>query len=188
MKTTLRFIVLIAASIIIWWSLTTNNEKHGTSTPGGNQPYVEIFMNEFTITSLNSTGKVEYTLTGTRLERYNNSDDAIITQPVFNFLQMDNQWLITADKAVINQQKNIIKLSDNVVMQQQNKPLAIKVNSDVMVINTEKQTARTQTPVTIEQGLSKMNAIGMVYFNRQSKLVLNSEVNGYYLNNLSPNR
>lgn len=109
----------------------------------------------------------------------------MVTLPVFNFLDVDNQWLITADKATINKKKNIIKLSDHVVMQQQNKPLAIKVTSDVMFLNTQKQTAYTKTPVTIKQGSSEMNSIGMSYFNLESKLVLKSRVRGFYFNNHS---
>lgn len=182
MKTTLRFLLLIGASVFIWWSLTINSNKNGTPTPESNQPYIKIFMNDFKVTSLDSTGEAQYTLTGAHLEQYNNSNNAIITLPVFNFLPVDKQWLITADKASINQKNNIIKLTENVVMQQQNTPRAIKVTSNIMFINTNKQTAYTKTPVTIKQGLSEMNAIGMTYFNLESKLVLKSNVKGYYFN------
>lgn len=179
MKTTFRFLLLVVASVFIWWSLTNNN-KNGTSTPESNQPYVKIYMNDFHVTSLDSTGNAQYTLSGARLEQYNNSNNAIITMPVFNFLPVDNQWLITADKASINQKRNIIKLTKNVVMQQQNVPQAIKVSSNIMYINTKKQIAYTKAPVTITQGPSKMNAVGMSYIHAKSELILKSRVNGYY--------
>ncbi len=181
MKTSISFLVFICAALVIWWSLTTTDKQDETLPSARKQPFIEIFMNDFKITALNSFGKADYTLTGERLERYNNSNNAIITQPVFNFLQENSRWLITADKATVNEKRNLITLTDNVVMQQQQKPQAILIRSELMYINTAQQTAYTRTAVDIRQGQSRIQSIGMTYNNKRSKLVLKSDVHGYYL-------
>ncbi len=181
MKTSISFLVFICAALVIWWSLTKNNTDNETLQPVRNQPYIEIFINGFNITALNEQGKPDYTLTGKRFERYNNSNNATITEPVFNFLQADNRWLVTAEKAILNEKRNLITLIDNVVMQQQDKPQAMSILSDKMFINTLKQTAYTRTPVEIHKGDSEMKAIGMRYTHKNSRLLLKSRVNGYFL-------
>lgn len=186
MKTFFGLSIFIIVAIIAWWSVSEKTRQDKKLQSVTNQPYLQAFMNNFKLTSIDISGKTDYTLTGTRLERYNNSDNANLTQPVFNLLQTGNQWRITADTAIINQQNTLITLQDNVVMQQKNTPQTIKVTSQRMQINTGKQIIRTRDPVQITQGLSTVHSIGMIFYNRKHILELQSKVNGYYVVNPSP--
>lgn len=183
MKTILSISVFITIAIIAWLSVTNKNDSDETLQPADNQPYTEVFINNFRITAINAQGQANYILSGKHLERYSNSDDAMVKRPVLNFLQENNHWLVTADQAIVNNKTRIITLNDNVVMQQQDKPRAVKISSDIMHINTEQQIAYTDTQVIIQQGLSRMRSTGMTFDNRKGLLKLKHNVNGYYLEN-----
>ena len=188
MKTLISGIVFIIAAIIVWWSITDRSAYNDHLQPVMKQPYLEIFMDNFKITALNSLGQVDYILSGKRIERYHNSENATAFLPVFKFLQQNNQWLITAKTAIINQKNNTIKLSNNVVMQQQNQPQAIKITSQTMLINTLTQTASTNSPIEFLNGQSKMQSTGMIFYHRKNVFELNRKVHGFYLNTPSNDR
>ncbi len=178
---TIGLSLFIFMCIIVWWSITTDygDDKH--SQLSKNSHYIELFMNEFELTAMNEEGKPSYLMTGLYMQRYNNSDVAEVKKPVLHILQPDNQWLISADTAVINNKSDTIQLKDNVVMQQQNVVPALTMHTQKMLINTKTQIARTRTQVKIVQGTSRLNAKGIIYNNITSKLELLSNVNGFYI-------
>ncbi len=182
MKTLLSIVIFITVAIIAWWSVSDKKPYNGILPHAINRPYLELFMDNFKMTAINSLGSPDYILTGKHLERYSNSDDATISQPTFKFLRENSQWLIIAKHAIINQKKKTIVLNDNVVMQQQNSSEPIQITSKSMHIDTEKLTAYTSMPVHIKQGLSKMQSTGMVFYSQKKILELNEKVKGYYLN------
>ncbi len=182
MKTLFSLVVFIIVAVSAWWLVTNKTPRNDILQHTKKSPYLELFMDNFKITAINSLGKPDYTLTGKHLERYNNSADENISLPVFKFLQGNSQWLITAQHAIFNQKKNIITLNDSVVMRQQNIPDGIQISSQTMIIDTIKQTAYTHAPVHIKQGTAKMQSTGMIFYNRQKILELNNNVQGYYLN------
>ncbi len=182
MKTLLSIAVFITIAIIAWLSVTDKNYSDETLQPADTQPHIEIFINNFKISNIDTRGQANYILSGKRLERYSNSDDAMVSLPVLNFLQENNHWLITADQAIVNNRTNIITLNDNVIMQQQDKPQSVQISSDIMHIDTSSQVAYTDTQVNIRQGPSRMQSTGMRFDNSKNILELNHNVNGYYLN------
>jgi len=180
MKRLISLVVFVAVAIIAWLS-TSRYFEDGNLSPEQSKRYVEIFMNEFEMIAMNESGVPAYRLNGTHLERYNDSDDTRIEQPVINMLEPDKQWTVTADFALLNDKKNTIQLNDNVVMQQQNIEPAVTIRTHSMLIYTKTQIAQTDVQVEITQGNSQLTSTGMIYNNKTSELELTSSVNGYYL-------
>ena len=178
MKGPLSLIIFLFLAIIAWWSIT---EKHEEEQLQQGKSYVEIFMNEFEITTMGENGLPNYILNGSHLQRYNDSDETEVQQPVFNLLQESGQWKISADNAIINDKNETIQLNNNVIMQQQNIEPAITIRTQRLLINTKTQIAQTQTQVNITQGQSLLKAKGMIFNNLTSELELLSNVSGYYL-------
>lgn len=130
---------------------------------------------------MNENGSPNYILNGSYLQRYNDSDETEVQKPVFNLLQKNGQWKISADNAIINDKNETIQLNNNVIMQQQNIEPAITIRTQRLLINTKTQIAQTQTQVNITQGQSLLKAKGMIFNNLTSELELLSNVSGYYL-------
>ena len=180
MKRLISLVIFVIVAIIAWWS-TSRYFGEGDLTPEPSPRYIEIFMNEFEMIVMNESGEPAYTLNGKHLERYNDSDDTRIDLPVINMLESGNEWLITADFALLNDKTNTIQLRDNVFMQQQNIEPAATIRTQSMTINTETQIAQTDVKVEFTQGNSQLTSTGMIYNNKTSELELTSSVNGHYL-------
>jgi len=180
MKHIVSLAIFVILSVFAWSSITKYYSED-KQLPGKSQRYVELFMNEFEMTTMSESGEPMYILKGASLQRYNDSDDSQILQPVFQLLQTDKQWLVSADSATINDKNETIKLNANVVMQQQNIEPAATIRTQTLTINTKTQIAKTRALVTVTQGNSQLQSNGMIFNNITSQLQLTSDVNGYYL-------
>jgi len=142
-------------------------------------------MNEFELTAMDDTGAPHYTLNGSHLQRFNDSDETEIKEPIIQFLQQSGQWKVSAKHAIINDEKETIHLNKNVVMQQQNIEPAITFRTQNLLINTKTHIAKTEKLVEITQGISNIKSQGMIFNNMTHELELSSNVNGYYQPNLA---
>ncbi len=207
MKGIISLSIFILLAIVAWWTITTDYSLDNQPQQANTARFIEAYMNDFEMTAMDATGSPSYTLKGAHMEKFNDSDETNIQQPVFQLLQSATQWRISADSAIANDKYETIQLTNNVVMQQQNiasKPLDADLGTDVitskeiasdsikpaitirtpnLLIHTKKQIAITQAPVIITQGRSKLNANGMTYNNITSELELSSNVRG----SLNPN-
>jgi lipopolysaccharide export system protein LptC len=180
MKGLVSFSLFIFIAIIVWWSITedfSGRQLQQTS----NEPYLEIFMNDFELTAMDENGAPGYILQGSRLQQFNNSEDTEIEQPVFHLLQKGAQWKITADSAILSNKNKTIRLNNNVFMQQQNIEPAVSIRTQTLLVHTETQIAQTQALINFTQGLSKVKSNGMIFNNITSELELLSNVNGVLL-------
>lgn len=181
MKRAISLGIFIVLAIIVLWSITTDYNTSEQFLQVKGKQFAEIFMNDFEMTAMDENGNPDYTLNGAYLQRNKGSDKTEISQPVLQFLRTNSQWKVSADKAILNDSKETVRLIDNVVMQQQNIEPAITIRTQNLFINTVTKVAQTRDNVDITQGNSHLKSIGMVYKNFSSELELSSHVNGYYL-------
>jgi lipopolysaccharide export system protein LptC len=181
MKQVVSLSIFLVLAIIAWWSITTDYTGDDQLQKVKSKQYAEIFMNEFEMTAMNENGQPGYILNGARLQRNAGSDDTEIQQPIFQLLQENNQWKVTADQAIVNDKNETIQLKNNVIMQQQNVEPAVTIHTQYLLIHTKTQIAQTQALVDLTQGNSRLRSNGMVFNNITSELKLSSNVNGYYL-------
>lgn len=181
MKRLISLGIFVFMTIIVWWSITKNYNEENPIQPPQTAHYIEMFMNEFKMTVMDETGKPNYTMKGIYLKRYNDSDNSEVDQPLLQLLQEGNQWVVSAETALINDKNETIQLNTNVVMQQENIEPAITIRTQNMLIHTKTQIAQTEALVEITQGESYVKSHGMIYNNITSDLELSSRVNGYYM-------
>ena len=181
MKRLISFSLFIVVAIIAWWSTTKDLDDGRHLQPFSDKPYIEVFMNEFELTAMNENGIPGYTMRGSQLIKFNDTDDTVIRHPVIHLLQKHRRWTITAESAVLNNTNQTIQLNNNVVMQQNNTELASTIRTQSLLIHTKKQIAQTDATVKITRGQSQIQSTGMLYNNLTSELNLHSNVSGSYL-------
>jgi len=181
MKRIVSLSIFLVLAIIVWWSITTDYSTTDQLQQAKNQQYIEVFMDQFEMTAMDENGKPDYILNGMHLQRFNGSDNAEIKQPVLQLLRKNRQWKVSADKAIINDSNETLKLINNVVMQQQNIEPAVTIRTQNLLINASTQITQTRAQVDITQGNSRLKSKGMIFNNITSELELSSNVNGYYL-------
>jgi len=179
MNRTVSLSISLFLAIFVWWSITNREDEQLQQAKSTS--YIEIFMNDFEITTMDDNGLPSYILNGTHLQRHNDSDETEVQHAVFNLLQGNGQWKINADNAIINDKNDTIQLIDNVIMQQQNIEPAVTIRTQRLLIHTKTQIAQTHLAVDIEQGQSLLKSTGMIFNNITNELELSSNVSGYYL-------
>ena len=181
MKHILNLSIFIALAIVVWWSITSSFNDSDSIQQASGTDYAQIFMNKFEMTSMDKDGNPSYILNGSYLHRSNDSDDTKIDQPVFQLLQGNTHWKISADNAILNDKTETIQLKDNVLMQQKNIKPAVTIRTQYLMINTKTQIAQTQVAVNITHGKSHLSSNGMVFNNTTNVLELSPNVYGQYL-------
>ncbi|MGB5584217.1 MAG: LPS export ABC transporter periplasmic protein LptC, partial [Gammaproteobacteria bacterium] len=64
--------------------------------------FVDAYIKDFTMVSMNETGQPLYTLTADLMEHYNDTGESEISEPIFNINRDDNAWVISARNGVID--------------------------------------------------------------------------------------
>ena len=180
MKHIINICIFLTIAVVVWWSITSKYSDSNSLQQATNTDYAEIFMNEFKMTSMAKDGRPSYILQGSHLRRANDSADAVIRQPVFQFFQKNNRWHISAKNAIINDKEETIQLKNDVIMQQKDIEPAITIRTQYLLIHTDTQVASTQVPIDIKHGKSHFTSNGMLFNNKTSVLDLSSQVKGRY--------
>lgn len=199
--------IFILIAVVAWWTISSNEKSNDLAQQANEEHYVVAYMNDFEMTAMDATGTPGFTLKGTHMERFNHTNETRIQQPVFQLLQSNKQWKISADSAIVNDENETIQLNDNVVMQQlpaaldkehTNKRFAEEVNNvespeqtgteitirtPSLLIHTKKQIAETKARVTVTHGSSKIFSTGMVFNNISNEIKLSSNVHGSIISN-----
>ncbi len=201
--------IFILIAIVAWWTISSNEKSNDLAQQASEEHYVVAYMNDFEMTAMDATGIPGFTLKGAHMERFNQTNETRIQQPVFQLLQADKQWEISADSAIVNDETETIQLNDNVVMQQLSTNNAtnnatgnaasnatletnptdesargkITIHTPNLLIHTRKQIAETRARVTVTQGNSKISSTGMVFNNISNEIELSSNVHGSIISN-----
>ena len=178
MKSLFTVLIVGAIAALSWWILSTEQSKQSTETYSNH--FIDLFINNFTLTSTDKLGETTYILNANRLEHYNDEDSSQILNPTIRFLQDEIRWLITAETGEIDNTHNLITLRDNVSMKQINSSDALIITTEAMSINSETRIIRSNEAVNIQNGSLQLKSDGMIYDGQMQQLKLLSNVSSVY--------
>jgi len=181
MKAHIGLIIVLALALLSWWFqdflqdtpiITAKKDEH----------FPDYFMENFTTTNMNKQGQPVYILQAKKMEHFADDDSTDIYQPQIQFKDANGDWSISAQKAQILRDKNIIHLYEKVkVIRLASKtrgPLSIE--TDYLSINTENKIAQTDKLAHLKTKDFKLDSLGMTFDNRLGILKLKSNVKGNY--------
>lgn len=181
MRNFLILATLITVAIFALWLqqdsklLPRVNEQETSRFP-------DYFMDNFSITSMNTEGSPGYTLQASKMLHYSDDDSAELTNPVLTFHDQDKTIRLQAKRAQYLQQQNLLHLYDDVSIQrsgEQNKN-ELTILTDYLKIDTQSRIAHTDHMTRIQTTDIKLSSKGLTYDNRQGILTLNAQVKGIY--------
>jgi len=173
--------IIIVAALLFWGSQTWETKKVITDLQNSDPHYIDVFIQDFTLTAMSEDGNPSYILKAERLEHYNDNNYAIVSKPDIELKQGEQHWLITADSGEIDDEKQSIMLRGNVVLQQQGKPQPIQLKTEQLEIDTRQQTAKSMQTVSIIQQKFNLQSKGMILNNASGQLELLNSVKGRYV-------
>jgi LPS export ABC transporter protein LptC len=180
----LSAITLFAVSLIalaFWGMRSYETEQAITASDKTSPHFVDLYMRDFTMTTMNEKGVPGYTLQARYFEHYNDSENAHLVKPVISLLQADNNWVISAEKGEINDDHSMLTLYENVVMTQQEAEFPIQIETSQLVIDTSGQIAKTDQPVQITQQRFNLQSQGMILDNISGSFELLANVKSTYV-------
>lgn len=181
MKHLISLSIIAIAALLFWGSQAWENKKAIINLEASDPHYIDVFINDFTITTMSKNGTPDFILKAKRFEHYNDNDYAIISEPQIKLIQKDQQWRITAQAGEIDDENQQILLHGNVILQQQGKPQPVRLETEQLVINTDKQIAKSTQAVRIIQQEFDLKSIGMILNNATGKIELLNSVEGRYV-------
>ena len=175
-----RFTILIVGLIAVlsWWLLSTEQKKQSAEIYDNH--FIDVFINNFTLTSTDRSGETAFTLHADRLEHYNDEDHSQIINPSIRLPQNDNRWLINAEFGEIDNQQSFITLRDNVTMKQIESDQIFVITTQAITIDTKSKIIKSDQEVNIQSGSLKLKSNGIHFDNQQQQLKLLSNVSGIY--------
>ena len=179
MKQQFTLITVIVIALIGVWSVLQAPDE---APPVETEPhFVDAYIKDFTMVSMNETGQPMYTLNADLMEHYNDTGESEITEPIFNINKDDQAWVISARRGLIFDDNEYVKLYDDVVMLQKGTATPLKLKTSELRYNTKTQVADTDKEVNITQGSMSIDSNGMEFNNLTGNLELFDGVKGIYV-------
>lgn len=182
MKNSSRYILIFTLLALSWWLQNILNKKPELIIRDTSR-FADYYLEDFKLTAHNKSGLVKYTLQAKRLDNYEQESLAEIQDITAEVYNKQGNWTITADKALLYHNKNIIEFSDNVkiIRPQQPDRAELNLQADTMTLLTEKEILTTNGRVTLKTGKTTLESKGLRYNNLQGILELQANVKGSYV-------
>ncbi len=177
----LAFGSLLAA--ISFWALEVAQRGGDEARPQTARTEPDYFIEDFSYTRLAPNGKAQYLITGKKLVHYPADDSNVIEHPtVRSFSAKSSPMTLQAQRAKITKQQRELHLYDGVRLERPQARGAdtLVVESDYMLALPDDDLVKTDRPVVIRVGESRLTGTGMVADNARHQLTLQSKVTGFY--------
>jgi lipopolysaccharide export system protein LptC len=143
----------------------------------------DFYVEKFSYLKMAKTGKAQYHFTGARMTHNPQDDSYDITLPVINNLGAgQGQMTMRAERATVNSDYSEVRMFDNVRMDRPPtaNSEAMQVRSNYLLVLPDDDEVKTDKPVEILIGQSRLAGTGMVANNATRELRLTSNVHGTY--------
>ncbi len=167
-----------------FWLLEVTRRNDTTDAQQQKRTEPDYFAEDFRYTKVALNGQAEYVVEGRKLVHTPADDISHVDQPVvYSYSKERPPMTLRSDTARINGDHSEVHLHGKVHL---DRPQArgnetMTVDSDYMLVLTNKDIVKTDRPVHITLGQSTLNGVGMVADNRQQQVSLLSRVNGTYV-------
>jgi lipopolysaccharide export system protein LptC len=143
----------------------------------------DFIAEEFGVTKMSVTGKPEYSLSAARMLHYPDDESTDIVEP--HLVQRhddDPRIVVRADRGKVSRNGEEASFFGNVeVVREAGKGRSeLRMRTEYLQIVPDKDIARTDKPVIITEGRSRLAGVGMELNNKTRQFKLLSQVRGTY--------
>lgn len=161
---------------------------HATAIPeeksdGKNRHDPDYIITGMKLNKLTKTGVLQYTLTADETVHYPDDDSTDVTKPNLVYLNPRKPTLTMSSRmAHVNSEGEIVYMYDDVRIKRAATPIRAELLGYMpdLTINTEEETAFTNSTVLFTQGPSWLKGVGMNIDNKTETYVLQSRARGEF--------
>ena len=181
-RKTRRGIIALAmlAAISVWISRSQDDEA--LEPVAGLDPKLNYVLRDFELQYFDNNGQPTINMQAPLLRNNPELQVGTIEHPVIKLNQPGAEWNLTADAATVTADQEHIQLSGNVHLQRHESSSGIwaEFNTREVRIEVTPQTASTDQPVSMFDGLNHMSAVGMDLNLKNNKFRLKQQVKAIY--------
>ncbi|HEY0845784.1 MAG TPA: LPS export ABC transporter periplasmic protein LptC [Noviherbaspirillum sp.] len=143
----------------------------------------DFYVEKFSYVKLSKTGAAHYHFSGARLTHNPKDDSYDITQPVVrNLSNPESPMIMRADRARVSSDNSEVHLYDDVRLDRPGTATAepMHISSEYLLLLPDDDVMKTDKPVEITFGRSRLTGAGMFANNATREFTLSSNVHGTY--------
>lgn len=141
----------------------------------------DYYLHDFSITALDEQGQPEQRLQAASLSHYNATARSELQQPQLVVYQQGKvAWQLAAERGELDQQQDEIWLQGKVELHQPQGAAPLKLTTSALRLQAKEGRATTDQAVTLTQGRTRIDAVGMRLEQQGQRLTLLSQVRGRY--------
>jgi len=174
-------LILALAAASLWLERAVREPEYDRSGKTRHDP--DFVAEDFSIVKMNAAGKPEYTLSAERMLHYPDDGSTSIVAPRLVQRHDDaTPIVIRADHGLISKNGDEASFHGNVVVVReagkgQNE---LRVQTEYLQVLPDRDLARTDRPVVITEGRSRLVGTGMELNNKTRQFALRSQVRGTF--------
>ncbi len=167
-----------------FWLLEVARRGDNTGAQQEKRTEPDYYAEDFRYTKVAPNGQAEYVVEGKKLVHTPADDISHVDQPVvYSYTKERPPMTLRSNTARINGDHTQVHLHGKVHLErpQARGSETMTVDSDYMLVLTNKNIVKTDRPVHITLGKSTLDGVGMVADSREQQVSLLSRVNGTYI-------
>jgi len=174
-------LVLALAAASLWLERAVQAPERDNSGKTRHDP--DFIAEDFGISKLDAGGKPEYSLSAARMLHYPDDESTDIVAPHLVQRHGDDATIvIRADRGQISRSGDEASFFGNVVVVREagRGRNELRVQTEYLQVVPDRDIARTDKPVTITEGRSRLSGVGMEFNNKTRQFALLSQVRGTF--------
>ena len=180
-KTRRGITALILLSAVSFW-LSRSQDNNKPEPVAGLDPKLNYVLRDFELQFFDEYGKPTINMKAPVLRNDPTLQLGTIERPVVKLNQADAVWDMTADTATVTTDKEHVQLIGQVYVKR-NEPVSgswVELNTREIQIEVTPQTAITDQPVSMFDGVNRLNAIGLELDMKTKTYSLKQQVRATY--------
>jgi len=178
----LILLIVLAVAFFTRWLLTSVEEPI-TREPDLLRHDPDYFISNFKSTVYGKDGSPDYYLQARQLNHFPDNETMEIASLNLRFINKDNRvWLASADRGVVYEDSNILRLNQNVILKRETQVAAerLQIATEELQIDFNAKKGTSTRQVTILGDSTHINAVGIEIDMESGELTLQSEATGHY--------
>jgi lipopolysaccharide export system protein LptC len=188
-RTARRFNLIVMISLCgalalgSFWVLEVMRRSMDTDNPRPPRTEPDYYIDDFAFVRMSPTGEAQYDISGKHLTHYPGDDTNAVVLPLVHSLATDRPAMTaTSKRALVDQNNSKIHMYEDVQMDRPATATSdhFHLTSEYLLLLPDDDIVKTDKPVEITLGTSKLLGTGMVANNATRDLQLDSKVHATY--------
>lgn len=171
--------LVLLAGASIWLARRMPEPASAPATPAAEQP--DYYFRDATLRRYAGAGPAGTVLHAADIQHFPDSGYSALTTINLTYHAQDGtRWLIRAARGTLPDQGEVLDLQGDVIITGPDNTPPAQITAEQLTINLETRIARSDSPVTMQQGALRVQGTGLIVWLKTRRLEMRQSVRGHY--------